>query len=1000
MAIALALVSLYQLSFTGVSSKVKKEAREASNGDLKAEWAYLDSIASLSEDEWSYLGNTFRDVQSKELNLGLDLKGGMNVILEVKVEDIVRALSNYSTDKTFNEAIAMANSKRTGSQRNFIELFGESFSEIDPNASLAAIFGTIELKDQINFNTTNDEVLDVLTDETDSAIDNAFNILRNRIDRYGVAQPNISQLEARGRILVQLPGVKDPERVRELLQGTAKLEFWETYENPEIINYLAEANSMLTAFQEEELANRASEEAESEATEGEVNSLEDLVATEQDTTAGEESLLDMIQDSTEIAEPATLEQFQLQNPLFGILRPSVDQNGQPMTRSIIGYSHYRDTAQVMEYLSMNQIKSLFPRDIRFMWSSEPSDFDDTETQYELHAIKVTTRDGRAPLDGDVITSARVSYSQTGGSEPEVDMSMNAEGAKVWARMTRENAGRCIAVVLDGFVQSAPRSGGEIKGGSSSISGGFTIESAEDLANILKSGKLPAPAKVIQDTVVGPSLGKEAIQSGMTSFLIAFIVVLMYMLFWYSRKAGLVADIALIVNMFFIMGVLASLGAVLTLPGIAGIVLTIGMSVDANVLIYERIKEELRMGKGVKLAIADGYKNAYSAIIDANVTTLLTGVVLMVFGTGPIKGFATTLVIGIITSLFTAIFITRLIYDAFLKRNIKLTFSTRMTENMFKNLNINFIGKRKIFYFISGTIVILGIVSLFTRGLNPGIDFSGGRSYVVRFEEPVLTSDVSGALAVVYGESPSVVTFGNENQVKITTKYRINEPEAETEVLDLLYRGLEPMLNGVDKETFMSDFRQSSETVGPTIADDIKVKAVWAIGLSLIIIFLYILIRFRNWQFGLGAITALVHDSLIVLGLFSIGYGIFPFSMEIDQAFIAAILTVVGYSINDTVVVFDRIREYMGLYRKRERTEILNLALNSTVSRTFSTSLSTFVVLLSIFIFGGEVIRGFTFALMVGVVVGTYSSLFVATPVVYDTIAKGETERVLKSRKKN
>ncbi len=997
LAIALALVSLYQLSFTGVSSKVKKEAREASNGDLKAESAYLDSIASLSEDEWSYLGNTFREVQSKEINLGLDLKGGMNVILEVKVEDIVRALSNYSTDKTFNEAIAMANEKKRGSQRNFIELFGESFAELDPNASLAAIFGTIELKDRINFNTTNAQVLDVLTDETDSAIDNAFNILRNRIDRYGVSQPNISQLEARGRILVELPGVKDPERVRELLQGTAKLEFWETYENPEIINFLAEANSMLTAFQEEELASR--KEKETAATEGEVNSLEDLVATEQDTTVAGESLLEMIKDSTEVEEPATLEEFKLQNPLFGILRPSVDQNGQPMTRSVIGYSHYRDTAKVMEYLSMNQIRSLFPRDIKFMWSSSPSDFDDTRTQYELHAIKVTTRDGRAPLDGDVITSARVSYSQSGGSEPKVDMSMNAEGAKIWARMTRENANRCIAVVLDGYVQSAPRSSGEIKGGSSEITGGFTIESAEDLSNILKSGKLPAPAKVIQDTVVGPSLGKEAIQDGLTSFLIAFVVVLMYMIFWYSRKAGLVADIALIVNMFFIMGVLASLGAVLTLPGIAGIVLTIGMSVDANVLIYERIKEELRLGKGVKLAIADGYKNAYSAIIDANVTTLLTGVVLMVFGTGPIKGFATTLVIGIITSLFTAIFITRLIYESFLKRNIKLTFSTKMTENLFKNLKIDFIGKRKIFYAVSGIIVLLGIVSLLTKGLNPGIDFSGGRSYVVRFEEPVVTSEIATALSVVYGESPNVVTFGNENQVKITTKYRIDEPEAESEVEDMLYQGLAPMLEGVDKETFMSEYRQSSETVGPTIADDIKVKAAWAIGLSLVIIFLYILLRFRNWQFGLGAIVALIHDSLIVLGLFSIGYGIFPFSLEIDQAFIAAILTVVGYSINDTVVVFDRIREYMGLYRKRGRTEILNLALNSTVSRTFSTSLSTFVVLLSIFIFGGEVIRGFIFALMVGVVVGTYSSLFVATPIVYDTIAKGETERVLMSRKK-
>ncbi len=997
MAIALALVSLYQLSFTGASYKVKKEAREASNGDLKAELEYLDSIGSLPDADWSFLGNNYKEVQSKELNLGLDLKGGMNVVLEVKVEDIVRALSNYSIDETFNKAIALANQKKRASQRDFIELFGESFTEIDPNASMAAIFGTIELKDKVNFNTTNNEVLAVLEEETASAIDNAFNILRSRIDRYGVTQPNISQLEAAGRILVELPGVKDPERVRELLQGTAKLEFWETYENPEVIGYLDQANSLIASFKQEERAERDAEETVSDTVS---DPLQDLVAEEAD-TIDEETLLDIINDSTQLDEPASLEEFRLQNPLFGVLIPNVDQQtGQAYPRSIVGHSHYRDTSEVMSYLKMNQVRSLFPRDLKFMWSAEAADFDETESIYELHAIKITTRDGRAPLDGDVITSARVAYGQTGGSEPKVTMSMNAEGAKVWARLTRENAGRCIAVVLDGFVRSAPRSSGEIKGGSSEISGGFTIESAEDLSNILKSGKLPAPAQVIQDTVVGPSLGKEAIQSGLRSFLIAFALVLIYMVLWYSRRAGLVADIALLVNMFFIMGVLASLGAVLTLPGIAGIVLTIGMSVDANVLIYERIKEELKQGKGIKLAVADGYKNAYSAIIDANVTTLLTGVVLYVFGTGPIKGFATTLIIGILTSLFTAIFITRLIYDKMLKSNKKLTFSTRATENAFKNLNIDFIGKRKIFYIISGIIITLGIVSLITKGLNPGIDFTGGRTYVVRFEQPVVTSDVASALADVYGEAPQVVTYGNENQVKITTKYRIDEPEAESEVEALLYQGLAPMLGGVDKDIFLSEYRLSSETVGPTIADDIKVKALWAIGLSLIIIFLYILIRFRNWQFGLGALVALVHDALIVLGLFSIGYGIFPFSLEIDQAFIAAILTVVGYSINDTVVVFDRIREYVGLYRKRDRTEILNLALNSTVSRTFSTSLSTFVVLLAIFIFGGEVIRGFIFALMVGVVVGTYSSLFVAAPVVYDTIKGSETERVLKSRKKN
>ncbi|MFN2378944.1 MAG: protein translocase subunit SecDF [Bacteroidales bacterium] len=986
LAIALAAVSVYQLSFTVVSSRVKKDAAEFAQGDLKKEFVYLDSIAALPKDEWSFLGNTFREVQSKELNLGLDLKGGMNVVLEVSVPDIVRALSNYSTDKTFNDAIRLAQEKRTSSQRNFIDLFGESFQELDPDASLAAIFGTIELKEKINFNSTNQEVLDVLVEETESAIDNAFNILRSRIDRFGVTQPNISRLEARGRILVELPGVKDPERVRELLQGTAQLEIWETYENAEVINYLIEANSLI---KEIEADNRAVESAQQV---GEEVATEELAADTavQDTTS-EQSLLDMLADPETAEEPETLEAYREVNPLFGVLRPSTYQDGTPAPGSVIGYSHYRDTAKVMDYLSMNQVRSLFPRDILFFWSADPVKFDETLSTYELHAIRVTTRDGRAPLDGDVITSARSTYGQTGGSA-KVDMTMNAEGAKIWARLTRENTGRFIAVVLDDYVRSSARVSGEIKGGNTEITGDFTLEEADDLANILKSGKLPAPAKVIQDTVVGPTLGKEAINAGFKSFFIAFVIVLLYMIFYYSRRAGMVADIALLVNMFFIMGVLASLGAVLTLPGIAGIVLTIGMSVDANVLIYERIKEELRAGKGAKLAVADGYKNAYSAIIDANVTTLLTGIVLYVFGTGPIKGFATTLVVGIITSLFTAIFITRIIYEEYLKRNSRLTFSTKWTENAFQNLNINFIGKRKMAYVFSGLIILAGITSLVVKGLNYGIDFTGGRSYVVRFEEPVSTVDVAARLSDVYGEAPQVVVFGNENQVKITTKYRINEPEAESEVEALLYQGLQEMIPGVDQATFLADYRVSSETVGPSIADDIKVKAIWAISIALIIIFLYILMRFRNWQYGMGAVVALLHDSLIILGIFSLAYGFLPFSLEIDQAFIAAILTVVGYSINDTVVVFDRIREYMGLYRKRDRAEVLNMALNSTISRTFSTSLSTFVVLLAIFLFGGEVIRGFTFALLVGIVVGTYSSLFVATPVAYEAMARVDAKK--------
>ncbi|MBN1388347.1 MAG: protein translocase subunit SecDF [Bacteroidales bacterium] len=1000
LAIALALVTIYQLSFTVASYTVKQHAKEYAEGDLVKEVNYLDSISSLPQEEWSYLGNTYKEVQGKEINLGLDLKGGMNVILEVSVEEITRALSNYNTDETFNQALAMARQKQRESQRNFIELFGESFEELDPNASLAAIFGTMELRDKVNFNSTNEEVLDVLREESNSAIDNAFNILRSRIDRFGVTQPNISRLEATGRILVELPGVKDPQRVRELLQGTAKLEFWETYENSEVIGYLMEANNILASLKEDMKTLESSEKADTAATEeNEVSSVEDLISqeAEQDTTA-EETLLEMLSDTTEMEEAGSRAEWNTQNPLFAVLSPSVTREGQPLPRSVVGYSHFSDTAEVMNYLNMEQIRSLFPRDVRFYWSADPMRGDESESIYEMHAIKVTTRDGRPPLDGDVITSARVSYGQT-GSSAKVDMSMNAEGSRVWARLTGSNIGRCIAVVLDGYVRSAPTVSTEIKGGSSEITGDFTIEEAEDLANILKSGKLPAPARIINDTVVGPSLGKEAINSGLKSFAIAFMVVLLYMLFYYTRRAGLVADIALLVNMFFIAGILASLGAVLTLPGIAGIILTIGMSVDANVLIYERIKEELRAGKGVKLAVADGYKNATSAIIDANLTTLLTGIVLYVFGTGPIKGFATTLVIGIVSSFFTAYFITRIIYDTYLKHNVRLTFANSVTENAFSNLKIDFINKRKLFYVISVLVILGGIASLTIKGLNPGIDFTGGRSYVIRFDQPVSTVEVADYLGEVYGQNPLVVVYGNENQVKITTKYKVDEPDAEEEVETLLYQGLQPLLpEGVDQETFLEDYRQSSQTVGPTIAFDIMIKALYAVGLSLLIIFLYILVRFRTWQFGLGAVAALIHDVLIVLGLFSILYGILPFSLEIDQAFIAAILTVVGYSINDTVVVFDRIREYLGLYRKRERAEVLNLALNSTISRTLNTSLTTFVVLLTIFIFGGEVIRGFIFALLVGIIIGTYSSLFVATPVVFDTIKKAETGKVLKEKK--
>ncbi len=1003
--ILFALVCIYQLSFTFVAYKVKQDAREYADGNLEKETAYLDSIASLPKSQWSFLGNTFKEVQEKEINLGLDLKGGMDVILEVSVEELIRSLTNYSQDDTFNMALDLARRYQRNSQEDFVTLFGRAYEEIYPEGQLVSLFRTRENQSRLDFDATNEEVLRFIREEAEVAIDNSFNILRNRIDRFGVIQPNIQRMETYGRIMIQLPGVKDPERVRKLLQGTARLEFWETYNNPEVYPYLLEANEVIKEIREAEEILEPQQETivtEEDGEEEEPGLLQQLQEESQD-TADQPSLLEQLQQDTTLADTGLAPRDILRDyPLFAFLQPNVNRDNTLGRGSVVGFAHFRDTGKINDYLRRERVRSVFPRDLKFMWDAYPLPGDETESYYELHALRITGREGQPPLTGEVITDARVQYgSGGGGGSPEVSMSMNSEGAKTWARLTRENVGEIIAIVLDGAVHSHPVVNQEITGGQSSITGNFTPEEAQDLANILKSGALPAPARIIQDTIVGPSLGQEAINSGLKSFLIAFIVVLFYMLFYYSRRAGLVADIALLANMFFLMGVLASLGAVLTLPGIAGIVLTIGMSVDANVLIYERIREEIAAGKGLKLAIADGYKNAYSAIIDANVTTILTGIILMVFGTGPIKGFATTLVYGILTSLFSAIFITRLIYEVYLRKQSRLTFATRLTENVFKNTNVNFIGIRKNFYLVSAFIIIAGIVSLFAKGLNPGVDFTGGRTYVVRFDEPVNTLEVQNLLEDEFDEAPQVIIFGQDNQVRITTKYKIEESDVavDDEVEQKLYAGLQPLLGtDVTMEEFIQEYRQSSQKVGPTIAHDIKVQAVWAVLFALVIIFIYILIRFRNWQFGLGAVAALTHDALIVLGLFSILHGIMPFSLEIDQAFIAAILTVVGYSINDTVVVFDRIREYVGIYRKRERKVILNQALNSTLSRTFSTSLSTFFVLLTIFLFGGEVIRGFTFALLIGIIVGTYSSLFIASPVVYDTIFKHDQKKVSKGKK--
>lgn len=974
-AVALTLVCIYQLSFTWFAKRAERAAVQYAQGDPKKETNYLDSISS--ETVYNFLGlrkYTYREVKEREINLGLDLKGGMNVTLEVSVVDIIRSLSNYSNDSAFVAAIEMA--KKMPPSEDFISRFGKAFETIAPNARLAAIFNTVELRDRINFNSTNADVLDVIKEEAESAISNSFNILRNRIDKFGVSQPNIQRLEGSGRILVELPGVKDPERVRKLLQGTASLEFWETYENSEIFPSLQEANKKIKEIKDAEAALKKGEIVEEPKQE---------VAPTQtaEATQGDE-LLEMLKtegDSTEVDQGDWAKEF----PLFAILNPNTDQQGQILRGPLVGYAHYRDTAQVNAYLNMPQVRQLLPRDLKLLWSIKPAKWDTKSNVFELIAIKVTSRDGNPPLDGGVITDARDDFGQTSG-ESEVSMSMNAEGAKIWARLTADNVGRSIAIVLDDYVYSYPNVNQEIRGGRSSITGGFTINEAKDLANVLKSGKLPAPARIIQEEIVGPSLGQEAIDSGLRSFIFSFLIVLLFMVFYYSHRGGLIADMALVANLFFIFGVLASFQATLTLPGIAGIVLTMGMSVDANVLIFERIREELKAGKGLSLAISDGYKNAYSAIIDGNVTTLLTGVILYLFGSGPIRGFATTLVIGIITSLFSALFLTRLVIHFMQQRKYNITFSNRVSEGAFKDTKYNFIGIRKYSYIISAAVMLIAIGSLGLRGLNYGIDFSGGRSYVVRFQQDVTTVDVGSELRTVFGETPEVKTFGPSNQVKITTKFRIEDEgeNIDNEIDSLLHVGLMPFLpENTSLEQFRDDFKQSSMKVGPTIAHDLRQEAIIALFFALLAIFLYILIRFKNWSYGTGAVIALFHDTVIVIGIFSLLYNRVPFGLEIDQAFIAAILTIIGYSINDSVVIFDRIREYIGLYPKRDRMVTMNNALNDTLSRTFSTSFSTLVVLVPIFFFGGDSIRGFIFGLIIGILVGTYSSLFIASPVAYD-----------------
>jgi SecD/SecF fusion protein len=929
--------------------------------------------------------------------------------MAVSVPDVIRALSGYNQDPTFLKALQSAINKEKTSTRDFVDLFAESFKETDPNAKMAAIFNTVELKDKINYNSTNEEVIKVIREESNAAIDRTYNILTTRIDRFGVVQPNIQRLQTAGRILIELPGIKDPERVRKLLQGTAQLEFWETYQFPDLQPFFTEANTKLTSIlsaSNDSIKADSTLKADTAAATKAIASKQDVSEKKEtvkkgdtaktDTSKGNALLKQLDKDTSKTAaankQKESFEEYAKKNPLFAYLNPAIYQNkeGQYVAgqTAMVGRAFIKDTARINNML--RSTRNMFPRDMKLAWTVKPRL--DSKDVLELVALKVTSRDGSPALGGDVIVAARQDYDQNG--RVEVSMSMNSEGARIWKRLTGENIGKQVAIVLDGYVYSYPNVNGEIPNGQSSITGGeMTVEEALDLANILKAGKLPAPARIVAEEVVGPSLGQESINAGLLSFIIAFIGVLLYMSLYYNG-AGHVADIALFANVFFLFGVLASIGAVLTLPGIAGIVLTLAMAVDSNVIIYERMREEIRAGKGMRLVVKDGFHHAYSAIIDGHVTTILTGIVLYTFGSGPVQGFATTLVLGLVLSLFSSIFIARLVFEWMLDRNMTITTGNKYTFDLFQHTKIDFIGLRKKMYILSLAIIVPGLISLAIRGLDPGLDFTGGRSYIVRFDQNVSTNDIRESLRKTFGESPEVKTFGPKNQVKITTKFMINErgQQSDSIVNNKLFDGVK----GFYKTPIsMEDFKGntpgkiigelSSQRVDPTISYSLIWKAVMAVLFSLVIIFVYIALRFKNWQFGLGGVTALFHDSLIIIGVFSLFYGILPFGMEVDQSFIAALLTVIGYSIMDTVIIFDRIREYRVLYPKRELGSNINAAINSTLGRTINTSGITFVTLIIIFIFGGEVLRGFTFALMVGVIIGTYSSVFNATPVAYDIL---------------
>ena len=992
-AILLVLACIWQLSFTVATSVGQKKAdkyaeAKAAAFDLskvaeenqaytldsirkhESRW-YIDSISSQK----FYSGFTYKDVKAKELNLGLDLKGGMNVMLQVQLEDLVKALAGEHTPE-FEKAIALAKQRSVTNRADFITLFAEAWKEVSGGQRLAQVFGTYEMRDRIKPESSDDEVISVIREDADAAVANSFNVLRNRIDRFGVASPSIQKIGNTGRILVELPGVKEPERVRKLLQGTASLEFWTTYENSEIFPYLAEANSSLAELESAE-----------EAPEAEIT---DVVEAE---LAAQNS------SSTEADRKA--------NPLFSVLSPVGPQG----RGACIGLANAVDTARVNALLKAT--KDIFPAEFRPMWSVKPSEYAQADNIYELIAIKASSRDGKAPLDGASVTDARVDYDSQRGGSPSVSMTMNAEGANIWARLTKDNIGKQIAIVLDGTVYSYPVVNGEITGGNSQITGNFNIEEATDLTNVLKSGKLPAPATIVQEQVVGPSLGAESIRSGLISFLIAFLLVLIYMVFFY-RGAGLAADIALLTNVVLLFGTLAAFGATLTLPGIAGLILTLGMAVDANVIIYERIKEELKAGKGLSKAIHDGYQNAYSAIIDGQVTTLLTGIVLAVFGSGPIQGFATTLIIGIITSVLTSIFITRIIFDDRVSKGKNITFENKFTAGFLKNTKANFLGARKWSYIVSGVLILISLGSIFIKGFTYGVDFTGGRTYVVRFDKPVVAEDVREATLAVFNEaaaadenvksaSVEVKQFGGDSQMKITTsyKYENESSEVDQEIESMLYTALKGFFaEDLTLDSFTSTLENpngiiSSDKVGATIANDIKRNAIISVILALLVIFAYIAWRFKGWAWGLGGVVSLAHTAVIIIGFFSLFTGILPFNLDVDQTFIAAILTIIGYAINDNVVIFDRIRENLILHPNDKFEDTVNKSLNATLTRTVNTSVSTLLPMLAIAIFGGESIRGLSVALCLGILIGTYASIMIGTPIMVDALRASMKKKAAK-----